>query len=211
MIVLKTFCKPRANSTTRLDLLTKVESRTQGSRPRPRTQKNLGPRPRTALTRTNPLEAKANYQGHKRKCPQKKKVFRKNFQAISKKRSLEKIFRRAIEKTVLQKIFQGLHKLLTTQKILLSSTRGQGSFRRLEASRPRTLTFEAKDNKISPRGQERPRGLHLCQLSRLLTEPITGNSLFKWISNLAFTLIVQHVAEMVRTVPYQKLTLTYIT
>ena len=50
-----------------------MESRTQGSRPGPRTQKN--PRPRTALPRTDPLEAKtemleakAKDQGHSRKC-----------------------------------------------------------------------------------------------------------------------------------------------
>ena len=57
------------------------------------------------------------------------------------------------EKNVFQKIFQALYKLLTTQKIVLSSSRAQGSFRGLEASRPRPRTskfvledvFEAKD------------------------------------------------------------------
>ena len=89
-------------------LLSEVESRTQGSRPR--TQKNLRPKPRTALPRTDPLEGKD--QEHRRKCSPKKKVF-KNF-------------------------FQAIHKNLTIQKILLSSSRGQGNFRGLEASRPRT-------------------------------------------------------------------------
>ena len=36
--------------------ISEVESRTQGSRPRPKTQKN--PKPRTAFPRTDPLEAK---------------------------------------------------------------------------------------------------------------------------------------------------------
>ena len=70
-----------------------VESRTQGSRPRPRTQKN--PRPRI-----DPLEAKD--QGHRRKCSPKKKVFKNFFQAISKKKGLQKFF--SGEKG-LQKIF----------------------------------------------------------------------------------------------------------
>ena len=59
--------------------MSEVESRTQGSRPRPRTQKNPWPsqgqlfrgqtlsRPRTGM-----LEAKAKDQGHKRKCSPKK-------------------------------------------------------------------------------------------------------------------------------------------
>ena len=140
------------------------------------------------------LEAKAKDQGHKaqvlskkkkkrssqkffRRSPKKKKnkkVFTKIFQAISKKkkRSSQKFFKRSPRKNAFQKIFQPLHKILTFQKILLSSSRGQANFRGLEASRPRPkdLTFEAKakakDFKICPRGrprgQGRPRGLHLC-------------------------------------------------
>ena len=88
------------------------------------------------------LEAKAKDQGHKRKCSPKKKVFTKIFQAISKKkkkkkRSSQKCFKRSPRKNVFQKIFQALHKILTIQKILLSSSRGQANFRGLEASRPR--------------------------------------------------------------------------
>ena len=87
------------------------------------TKKN--PRPRTGM-----LEAKD--QGHKRKCSpgdfQKKKGLQNNFSGVHQK------------KTVFQKIFQALHKLLTTQKIVLSSSRGQGNFRGLEASRPRPRT-----------------------------------------------------------------------
>ena len=92
-----------------------MESITQGSRPRPRTQKKKNPRPRTALTRTDRLKAKtgmleAKDQGHRRKCSQppppkkkdlqffssnfqNKKVFQNFFQTISKrgkqKRSLQ--------------------------------------------------------------------------------------------------------------------------
>ena len=80
-------------------------------------------RPRTGM-----LEAKD--QGHKRKCSPKKK----------KKKVFTKFFRRSPQKNVFQKIFQALHKILTIQKILLSSSRGQANFRGLEASRPRPRT-----------------------------------------------------------------------
>ena len=83
------------------------------------------------------LEAKD--QGHKRKCSPKKK----------KERSSQKFFKRSPQKNVFQKIFQALHNILTIQKILLSSSRGQANFRGLEASRPRPRTsksvLEAKD------------------------------------------------------------------
>ena len=53
------------------------------------------------------------------------------------------------KKNVIQKNFQVLHKILTIQKIVLSSSRGQANFRGLEASRPRPRTskcvLEAKD------------------------------------------------------------------
>ena len=44
------------------------------------------------------------------------------------------------------------NKILMIQKIVLSSSRGHGNFRGLEALRPRTWTFEAKDLKMCPRG-----------------------------------------------------------
>ena len=89
------------------------------------------PRPRTAFPRTDTLEAKdrnAQGQGPRTQAQvlsKKKKVFTKILQAIS-------------IKNVFQKIFQALHKILTIQKIVLSSSRGQANFRGLEASRPRT-------------------------------------------------------------------------
>ena len=83
------------------------------------------PRPRTKDTSASVL--------------QKKKVFTKIFQAISKKkRSSQKFFKQSPRKHVFQKIFQALHKILTIQKLVLSSSRGQANFRGLEASRPRT-------------------------------------------------------------------------
>ena len=68
-----------------------MESRTQGSRPRPRTQKSPWPRPRTALPKTDPLEAKdriARGQGQgprtqAQKCSQKKKQSSQIFREVS--------------------------------------------------------------------------------------------------------------------------------
>ena len=56
-----------------------------------------------------------------------------------KKKSLKTNFSGDLqEKTGFKNFFQTIKKLLTTQKIVLSSNRGQGNFRGLEASRPRT-------------------------------------------------------------------------
>ena len=129
---------------------------------RPRTQKKIPrPRSRTAFPRTDTLEAKdrnARCQGQGprtqaqvlSKKKKQKKVFTKIFQAISKKkRSSQKFFRQSPQKNVFQKIFQALTKILTIQKIVLSSSLGQANFRGLEASRPRPRTskcvLEAKD------------------------------------------------------------------
>ena len=98
-------------------------------------------RPRTGM-----LEAKD--QGHKRKCSpkKKKKGLHKNFfgdlqkKLKKKKRSSQKFFKRSPQKNVFQRIFQAFHKILTIQKIVLSSSRGQANFRGLEASRPRPRT-----------------------------------------------------------------------
>ena len=112
-------------------------------------KKNPRPRPRTAFPRTDTLEAKdrnARGQGQgprpQAQVLSKKKVFTKIFLAISKK------------KKVFTKIFQALHKILTIQKRVLSSSRGQANFWGLEASRSMDLTFEAKakDFKMCPRG-----------------------------------------------------------
>ena len=88
-------------------------------------------RPRTGM-----LAAKAKDQGHKRKCSPKKK-----------KRSSQKFFRQSPKKKGLHKHFSSdLHKILTIQKIVLSSSRGQANFRGLEASRPRTSKCVLEDS-----------------------------------------------------------------
>ena len=100
-------------------------------------------RPRTGM-----LEAKAKDQGHKAQVlskKKKKKGLHNNFSSDlqqkkkkkKKKRSSQKFFKRSPRKNAFQKIFQPLHKILTFQKIVLSSSRGQANFRGLEASRPR--------------------------------------------------------------------------
>ena len=117
-----------------------MESRTQGSRPRPRTKKISRPRPRT-----DPLEAKAKDQGHRHKSSPKKKRFSKNFfrrfpLEENKKKGLRKFSARFLELS---------NKISPVQKIVLSSSRGQGNFRGLEVSKPRPRTskcvLEAKD------------------------------------------------------------------
>ena len=75
-------------------------------------KKNPRPRPRTAFPRTDTLEAKDT-----------------SASAIQKKTSSQKFFRRSPKKNVFQKFFQALHKVLTIQKIVLSSSRGQAIFR----------------------------------------------------------------------------------
>ena len=104
-------------------------------------------RPRTGM-----LEAKAKDQGHKAQVlsKKKKKGLHKNYSGDTqkkkiikkkkKKRSSQKFFKRSPLQNVFQIIFQALHKILTFQKIVLSSSRGQANFRGLEASRPRPRT-----------------------------------------------------------------------
>ena len=106
-------------------------------------KKNPRPRPRTAFSRTDTLEAKdrnARGQGPRTQSAsalQKKKKrssqkFFKNFSGDlkkkKKKRSSHKFFTRSPLKNVFQRIFQALHKILTFQKIVLSSSRGQANF-----------------------------------------------------------------------------------
>ena len=90
--------------------LPEMESRTQGSRPRPRTQKN--PRPRKAFPRTDTLEAKdrnAQGQGPRTQAQmlsKKKKVITKIFQAISKKKKKKrKVFIRIFSDDLHKKSF----------------------------------------------------------------------------------------------------------
>ena len=67
-----------------------------------------------------------------------------------KKKGLHKNFSGDLQKkNVFQTNFQALYKILTIQKIVLFSNRGQANFQGLEASRPRPRTskcvLEAKD------------------------------------------------------------------
>ena len=96
------------------------------------------------------LEAKAKDtkkfrgQGHRRKYSNKK-VFKNVFQVISKKGLLRKT-KKGLRKFSAR--FLGFSDLISTvQIIVLSSSLGQGNFRGLEASRPRTskCVLEAKD------------------------------------------------------------------
>ena len=107
-----------------------MESRTQGSRPRPRTQKKSEAKAKNSLSEDRHKDRNARGQGQ---GP------RTQAQVLSKKkkRSSQKFFKRSPQKNVFQKIFQALHKILTIQKIVLSSSRGQANFRGLEASTPR--------------------------------------------------------------------------
>ena len=135
-----------------------MESRTQGSRPRPRTQKNFEAKDRTSRcqgprTQTQVFSKKKSSKifvsgDFKKKVLkiffQAKKVFKNFFSGDlylrkPKKRSLQ-IFCKV--SGVFQRSFNG-------SKIVLSPSRGQGNFRGLEASRPRPRTskcvLEAKD------------------------------------------------------------------
>ena len=117
-----------------------MESRTQDSRPR---------------RRTDPLEAKAKNQGHRRKCSSKSKKSLQKF--FSGKKGLQNFFsgdlylrkpkKRSLQ--IFRKVSGVFQQNFNSSKIVLSSSQGQGDFRGLEASRPRPRTskcvLEAKD------------------------------------------------------------------
>ena len=142
-----------------------MESRTQGSRPRPRTQKKSEAKAKDSLSEDRHSRGQGQECSRSRtkdtsasalQKKKKKKVFTKIFQAISKKKKQTnfhkntkktknqkglhkntKIFQAISTKKGFPKNFQALYKILTIQKIMLSSNRGQANFRGLEASRPR--------------------------------------------------------------------------
>ena len=86
-------------------------------------------------------------QGYKRKCSPKKKIFTKIFQALSRKKRFPKNFSGAPQT------------FNNSNTVVLESRNGQ--FSRTSGFEVKDLTFEAKDFKMCPRGQARPRGLHL--------------------------------------------------
>ena len=105
----------------------KARGQGQGHKKNPRPK----PRPRTGFPRTDTLEAKDRNARGQGQGP------RTQTQVLSekKKRVFTKIFfKRSPQKNVFQKNCQALHKILTIQKVLLSSSRGQANFRGL---RPR--------------------------------------------------------------------------
>ena len=140
-------------------------------------KKNPRPRPRTAFPRTDTLEAKdrnARGQGPRTQAQvlSKKKVFTKIFQAISnKKKVFTKIFQAISTKKRFLKNFSSAPQNFNNSKNTAVLEPRTGQFLRtwgLEA-KAKDLTFEAKakDFKMCPRGrprgQGRPRGLHLCK------------------------------------------------
>ena len=162
-----------------------MESRTQGSRPRPRTQKKIRgqgqgqgqpfrgqtlSRPRTGM-----LEAKAKDQGHKAQVlfkKKKKKGLHKNFSSDlqkkkKKKKVSTKIFQAISTKKRFPKNFSTAPQNFNFPKNSAVLEPRTGQFSRTWGLEAKDLTFEAKakDFKICPRGQGRPRGLHLWQIA----------------------------------------------
>ena len=134
-----------------------MESRTNSSRPRPRTQKKSEAKAKDSLSEDRHSRGQGQECSRPRPRTQaqvlskkKKRSSQKFFRRSQKKKtSSQKFFRQSPQKNVFQKIFQLLHRILTIQKIVLSSSRGQANFRGLEVSRPRPRTsksvLEAKD------------------------------------------------------------------
>ena len=115
-----------------------MESRTQGSRPRPRTQKKSEAKAKDSLCE----DRHSRGQGQECSRPRTKDTSASALQ--KKKRSSQKFFKRSPQKNVFQKIVQALHKILTIKKIVLFSSRGQTNFQGLEASRPRPRTWPSR-------------------------------------------------------------------
>ena len=119
-------------------------------------------RPRTGM-----LEAKAKDQGHKRKCSPKKKGLHKNFSG-------------------------DLHK--KTQNFS-SSPQNFNNSKNSAVLEPRTSQFsrtwglEAKNFKMFPRGQGRPRGLHLCWCLWTRRRYVCSNDIFDSAGNMLFAAI----------------------
>ena len=148
---------------TRLEA--KDTKKTRGEGQGPPFQGQTLSRPRTGRSRSRPRTKHTNASVFQKKglqiffsgVLQKKKIFTKNFRAISKKEKVSKNFFLAFsKKSSVEKNFSADLQNFNHSKIVLSSSRGQGNFRGLEASRPRTrpsrtrlrtskCVFEAKD------------------------------------------------------------------
>ena len=159
------------------------------------------------------LEAEAKDQGHKAQVlskKKKKKVFTKIFQAISKKKKKKKKKKKGLHKNfsgdlhekTLSKNFSTAPQNFNFPKNSAVLEPRTGQFSRtwgLEA-KAKDLTFEAKakDFKICPRGrprgQGRPRGLHLCVLKHpyIPINPIlAAMSFFLFFSTFFFLNLVR--------------------
>ena len=147
--------------------LPEVESRTQGSRPRPRprTQKKSEAKAKAKDSLSEDRHSRGQGQECSRPRPRTKDTKRKCSPKKKKKRSSQKFFRRSPRKKRFPKNFSTAPQNFNFPKnsAVLESRTGQFS---------RTWGLEAKakakDFKICPRGrprgQGRPRGLHLCTL-----------------------------------------------
>ena len=151
--------------------LPEVESRTQGSRPRPRAQKKIRGQGQPFRGQTLSREAKnRNTRGHGPRTQaqvlskKKKKGLHKNLSGYLQKK-----------KKVFTKIFQAISTKQRFPKNFSSAPQTFNNSKNSAVLEPRTwgleakdLTFEAKDFKMCPRGrprgQGRPRRLHLWKL-----------------------------------------------
>ena len=101
--------------------------------------------PKTSEAKDNPSEGRPSQsQGQKCSRPRTKETGA----SVNQKKGLQKFFSGDLQKKkIFKNIFQEIYKILTIQKIVLFLSRGQGNFRELEASRPRTskCVLEAKD------------------------------------------------------------------
>ena len=115
------------------------------------------------------LEAKAKDQGHKAQVlskKKKKKGLHKNFSGDLQKKKKKK------KKKVFTKIFQAISTKKRFPKNFSTAPQNFNFPKNSAVLEPRTGQFsrtsgleakaKAKDFKICPRGQGRPRGLHLC-------------------------------------------------
>ena len=140
-----------------------VESRTQGSRPR--TQKKSEAKDTKKIEAKDSLSEDRHSRGQGQECSRprprtkdtsalQKKVFTKIFQAISTKKRFPKNFSSAPQNFNNSK-----------NSAVIEPRTGQFSRTSGLEAKAKDLTFEAKtkDFKMCPRGQGRPRGLHLWQ------------------------------------------------
>ena len=139
-----------------------MESRTQGSRPRPRTQKKS----EAKFKAKDSLSEDRHSRGQGQECSrprtkdtrasalQKKKVFTKIFQAISKKKVFAKIFQAISTKKRFPKNFSTAPQNFNNSKNSAILEPRTGQFSRTRGLKAKDLTFEAKakDFKMCPRG-----------------------------------------------------------